>query len=56
MQNEYIWTAAGTDITIRWKLHYGYVPASEQPEIKKKWKEFKDMMARSLEVPYDLPR
>lgn len=56
MQNEYVWTAAGTDITKRWKLLYNYVPASEQPEIKQKWKDFKELMARSLEAPYDLPR
>ena len=37
VDNDYIYTPASTDITIRWKKIYGYVPASEQECYKTKW-------------------
>lgn len=52
--NDYIYTKAGTDITIRWKKLYNYIPASEMPHIKKKWADIKAKCNRSiddLEVP-----
>jgi hypothetical protein len=50
----YIYTPSSTDITIRWRKLYNYVPASEQPRYIKKWADFKEMMNRTLndvEVP-----
>ena len=49
-KNEYshIWTASGTDITVRWRLH-GYVPPSELPEYQAKWKHFQELPLRKLD-------
>jgi hypothetical protein len=49
MQNNYIYTKAGTDITIRWRKLYSYTPASEQAKYIKKWADFRDMCARTLD-------
>jgi hypothetical protein len=37
--NSYVYTPSSTDITIRWRKLYNYVPASEQACYQKKWKE-----------------
>jgi hypothetical protein len=47
--NDYIYTPSSTDITLRWKKQYGYVPASEQDFYKKKWADFKAKFSRTLE-------
>jgi hypothetical protein len=44
-----IYLPSGTDITIRWKKMYGYIPASEMPEIQQKWKEWKEKLAKGIE-------
>jgi hypothetical protein len=44
----YIYTPSSTDITIRWRKLYNYVPASEQPRYIKKWAEFREMINRTL--------
>jgi len=49
MQNNYVYTKAGTDITLRWKKMYGYMPASEQAQYIKKWADFREMCARTLD-------
>ena len=49
MENSYIYTKAGTDITIRWRKLYNYIPASEQAQYIKKWADFRDMCARTLD-------
>jgi hypothetical protein len=50
MENkDYIYTPASTDITIRWKKIYGYVPASEQEFYKKKWADFKALFNRTID-------
>ena len=46
--NVRIWTAAGTDITIRWRLH-GYTPPSELQEYRDKWKYYQNLPLRSLD-------
>jgi hypothetical protein len=48
MSNEHIWTKAGTDITLRWKLH-GWTPPSELQEYKDKWKYFQNLPMRQLD-------
>jgi hypothetical protein len=49
MQNNYVYTKAGTDITLRWKKMYGYTPASEQAQHIKKWADFRAMCAKTLD-------
>ena len=47
--SEFIWTGASTDITIRWKLLYGWIPPSENPEIQKKWAEVRTLSIKGIE-------
>jgi len=47
--NDYIYSKAGTDITVRWKKLYNYVPASEQAQYIKKWSDFREKCARTLD-------
>lgn len=47
--NDYIYTKAGTDITIRWKKLYNYTPASEQEFYKKKWADFRAKCNKSID-------
>jgi len=49
MSNEHIWTPAGTDVTIRWRMN-GWVPPSEQPEYQAKWKHYQELPLRKLEA------
>ena len=48
MNNDHIWTAPGTDITIRWKLN-GWIPPSELQEYKDKWRYFQNLPLRNLD-------
>gem|GEM_PF-3555632 len=52
MDKNFVPTPVGTDITVRWKFLFNYIPASEQPEIQKKWADFKESMNRTLEDQY----
>lgn len=47
--SEHIWLQASTDITIRWRKVYGYVPASEQEFYKKKWAEWKEILNAGID-------
>jgi hypothetical protein len=49
MENDFIYTPSSTDITLRWRKLYDYVPASEQDIYKKKWADFKAAFARTLD-------
>ena len=49
MSNEYIWTSAGTDITVRWRIQHGWVPPSELPHYQEKWKQFQELPLRKLD-------
>jgi hypothetical protein len=49
MNNNYVYTKSGTDITIRWAKLYDYVPASEQEFYKKKWADFRAICNQSIE-------
>ncbi len=49
MQNNYVYTKSGTDITLRWAKLYDYVPASEQEFYKKKWADFRAICNQSIE-------
>lgn len=46
--NDYIWTKTGTDISIRWRAK-GWIPPSELPEYKAKWKYFQELPLRNLD-------
>ena len=48
MNNEYIYTPVGTDITVRWKLT-GWIPPSELPEYQAKWKYWQELPLRKLD-------
>jgi hypothetical protein len=42
MNEQTIWVPVGQDITINWRLKYGYIPASEQPDIKAKQEYYRE--------------
>jgi hypothetical protein len=48
MSNEHIWTAAGTDITIRWKMN-GWIAPSEQQAYIDKWRYYQNLPLRQLD-------
>ena len=48
MDNDHIWTATGTDITVRWRLN-GWIPPSEQQEYKDKWSYWQNLPLRKLD-------
>jgi hypothetical protein len=49
LSDEYIYTPATTDVTIRWRNKYNWVPPTEDPVYQKKWAEFRHMLARGIE-------
>ena len=49
MTNDYVYTKAGTDIAVRWRKMYNYVPPSENPEYTRKWADFRAICNRSLD-------
>ena len=46
--SQYVWTPAGTDITIRWR-QAGWIPPSEQAEYQQKWKYWQELPMRKLD-------
>ena len=48
-KNDYVYTPASTNIELRWRKMYGYVPASEQAKYQKKWAEFRAITSRTLD-------
>lgn len=49
MSQDKIYTPASTDITLRWKKLYGYVPASEQEFYKNKWATWKAILNAGID-------
>ncbi len=45
---EHIWTASGTDITLRWKVN-GWIPPSELKEYQDKWSYYQNLPMRKLD-------
>ena len=46
--SEHIWTASGTDITLRWKVN-GWIPPSELREYQDKWSYYQNLPMRKLD-------
>jgi hypothetical protein len=58
MNDDYVYTPASTDITIRWRVLHGWVPPSEQVAYQKKWSNFRALSAKGAEAltpPQPLP-
>lgn len=49
MTNDYVYTKVGTDISVRWRKMYNYVPPSECQQYKQKWAEFRALCNRSID-------
>lgn len=49
MKDEYIYTPSTTNIELRWRKMYNYIPASEQAKYQKKWKEFRALCEKTLD-------
>lgn len=45
----FVYTPASTDVSIRWRQLYGYVPPSEDPAYQRKWAEFRALAAKGIE-------
>jgi hypothetical protein len=37
-------------VTIRWKALYGWVPPTEDPKYRKKWAEYRRLLAAGIET------
>jgi hypothetical protein len=48
MKTDYIWTAAGTNIEVRFRK-LGWVPPSEDPKYIKKWADWRALLARTVD-------
>lgn len=56
--DEFVYTPATTDITIRWRRLYNWTPPSEDPAQQRKWAAFRAQMSRGVEslVPAQPPQ
>jgi hypothetical protein len=52
MNDEYVYTPAGTCITKRWK-ELGWIPASEDAAIIAKWQRYQSFAGRALGKPIE---
>lgn len=48
--DRYVYTPSTTDVTIRWRANYGWVPPTEDPEYQKKWAHFRMQCAQGIEA------
>jgi len=49
VSDHYIYTPSTTDVTIRWRAKYGWVPPSEDPRFMKKWADFRMRCVQGIE-------
>jgi hypothetical protein len=49
MNDMYVYTPSTTDITIRWKTLYGWVPPSQDPKYQKTWADFRRSLVAGIE-------
>lgn len=45
----YVYTPATTDVTIRWKTLYGWIPPTQDQKYQKKWANFRKITAAGIE-------
>lgn len=48
-KEHFVYTPASTDVSIRWRQLYGYVPPSEDPVYQRKWAEFRALAIKGIE-------
>lgn len=48
LSNDFVWTKAGTCISLRWRK-MGWIPPSEQQVYKDKWAKYQALPTRSLD-------
>lgn len=48
--DHYIYTPSTTDVTIRWRAKYGWIPPTENPEYQQKWADFRMKCAQGIET------
>ena len=48
--DHYVYTPSTTDVTIRWRANYGWVPPTEDPFYQKKWSDFRIKCAQGIET------
>ena len=49
LQDQYIYLPSSTDVTIRWRKLHGWIPPSEDPKYRKKWADFRKLVAAGIE-------
>jgi len=49
LSDSYIYTPATTDVTIRWRKIYKWIPPTEDPFYQKKWAAFRHMTVQGIE-------
>lgn len=49
MTQDFVYTPATTDITLRWRVVYGWIPPSEQVSFQKKWADFRALGSQGSE-------
>ena len=48
--DHYVYTPSTTDVTIRWRAKYGWVPPTENPVYQQKWADFRMRCAAGIET------
>jgi hypothetical protein len=49
MNDMYVYTPSTTDITIRWRTLYGWIPPSQDPKYQKTWADFRRSLVAGIE-------
>jgi len=47
--DHYIYTPATTDVTIRWRTLYGWIPPTQDPAYQRKWANFRKITVAGIE-------
>jgi hypothetical protein len=50
LNDHYIYTPSTTDVTIRWRAKYDWIPPSEDPVYQNKWADFRIRCAQGIET------
>jgi hypothetical protein len=51
--DHYIYTPATTDVTIRWRTLYGWIPPTQDPAYQRKWANFRKITVAGIESLVD---